>query len=143
MMSSTTTRLYDALINADSIDTYLDDNAASLEACIVLGDYLKEKQALNGLSCAELFSRSDINPSYGYQLLNGTRVPSRDTAIQLAFGLSLSLDETQRMLRLAKVGALYPRDRRDSVIIFCIKEGYTLSETNTELNAHGFALLKK
>ena len=130
-MGSTTKRLCDALLNADDIDSYFDNNADRIDIGVDLSEFLEEKLKESGLTRAELFARSSINPSYGYQLLSGLRSPARDTAIQLALGLALG------------VGALYPRDRRDSIILFAISNGFTLPQTNELLFSHSMNGLSK
>ena len=62
--------------------------------------------------------------------VNPTR---RDNAIMLAFGLGCSLVETQRLLRLAGVSELWPKIRRDAIIIWSIKEGLSREECDDEL----------
>ena len=44
--------------------------------------------------------------NYAYQLFNGTRKPSRDKVIQLAFGFGLSVDDTQELLKVARQAPL-------------------------------------
>ena len=156
-MGSTTKRLCDALLNADNIDSYFDNNADRIDIGVDLSEFLEEKLKESGLTRAELFARSSINPSYGYQLLSGLRSPARDTAVQLALenvhleyptkvnfeSLSLGVDDTQELLRMAKLGALYPRDRRDSIILFAISNGFTLPQTNELLFSHSMNGLSK
>ena len=74
-MGSTTKRLCDALLNADNIDSYFDNNADRIDIGVDLSEFLEEKLKESGLTRAELFARSSINPSYGYQLLSGLRSP--------------------------------------------------------------------
>ena len=57
--------------------------------------------------------------------------------------LSLGVDDTQKLLRMAKLGALYPRDRRDSIILFAISNGFTLPQTNELLFSHSMNGLSK
>lgn len=64
------------------------------------------------------------------RLRSRSRTPKRDKLLALAFGLRLDLDETQRMLKIGGAGALYPRIKRDSVIIFAIKERLSLIDCN-------------
>ena len=42
----------------------------------------------------------------------------------LAFGLKCTLRETQRLLRLAGVSELWCKQRRDAIIIWCIRNGF-------------------
>ena len=134
-MGSTTKRLCNALLNADNIDSYFDNNADRIDIGVDLSEFLEEKLKESGLTRAELFARSSINPSYGYQLLSGLRSPARDTAVQLALGLALGVDDTQKLLR--------PRDRRDSIILFAISNGFTLPQTNELLFSHSMNGLSK
>ena len=51
----------------------------------------------------------------------------------LAFALGCDLRQTQRLLRLADVAELWPKVRRDAIIIWCIERGYTREECDDEL----------
>ena len=55
-------------------------------------DFISEKLRERELSAADLIRNSMIQRNYGYQLLNGTRTPSRDKV--LAFCLALGLDQS-------------------------------------------------
>ena len=68
-------------------------------------------------------------------------MPSRDKLITLAFGLGLSVDETQTMLKISGYKELYARSRRDSVMLFALNQNNTLLEVNEMLYEHGLALL--
>ncbi len=61
--------------------------------------YLRSLLQQKGLTRADVLRACDVSPSFGYQVFQGTRRPSRDTAIALAFGLGCSLREAQRLLR--------------------------------------------
>jgi hypothetical protein len=57
--------------------------------------------------------------------------------------MRLDVNETQRLLRIAKKGELYPRVQRDAAIIFCIQNRYSLIDTNELLESLGEAILFK
>ena len=61
------------------------------------------------------------------------QVDERDEMIKLAVENSLTLSQTQKMLILSGKGKLYPRFKRDAVIIHAISNGKTLAELNEEL----------
>lgn len=82
------------------------------------------------LTPAKLGELSLLSRSFTYQLCSGVRAPSRDVVLRLALVLKLDLDETQRLLRTACRGALYPRLRRDAVFIFALRQGLNLYDTN-------------
>ena len=88
------------------------------------------------VSPSELIKRSRIERTYFYQILNGRKKPGRDKVISIALALSLSLEETQRILTLAEAGVLYPKSKRDSVLIFALNNHYSIIETNLLLNKY-------
>jgi hypothetical protein len=50
----------------------------------------------------------------------GTRRANRDILIATAFGMSMTADETQMLLRLAGTARLDPRVRRDAVTLHAL-----------------------
>lgn len=80
-----------------------------------------------------IIKRSNIERSFGHQLFKGTKNPSRDTVIQLAFGFKTDVEGAQNLLKYARKSALYPRVKRDAAIIYCLHNGFTLLETQTVL----------
>ena len=94
-----------------------------------------------GMVPERVIQRAQIDRTYGHQLFNGTRRPSRDKVIQLALGLGLSLEETQQLLQAAGRSPLYPRLKRDAALIFCLKNGYDMMETQEILEKHEISLL--
>ncbi|MCB2209934.1 hypothetical protein KQH62_03465 [bacterium] len=69
----------------------------------------------------QIIKRSDINRTCGHQFFNGTRKPSRDKVIQLAIGMKLGYEETQKQLQIAKKSALYLKIKHDAILIHCIR----------------------
>ena len=76
-----------------------------------------------------IIQRAGLEKSFGHQLFSGRRLPSRDTVLQLAFGFSLSVSETQELLKIARKSPLYPRVKRDSAIIYCLYHGFSMVDT--------------
>ena len=68
-----------------------------------------------------------------YDIFAGKSKPGRDHAIMLAVGLGCNLRETQRLLRLAGVSELWPKVRRDAIIIWCIQHRYDRFQIDDEL----------
>lgn len=93
-------------------------------------DFISEKLRERELSAAVLIRNSMIQRNYGYQLLNGTRTPSRDKVLAFCLALGLDLTDTQRALNCAATGQLYPKNKRDSVLLFAIKKNLSVMETN-------------
>lgn len=81
-----------------------------------------------------IIKRANIERSFGHQLFKGTRKPSRDTVLQLAFGFDADVDTAQELLKHAGMSALYPRIKRDAAIIYCLHNHFTIVETQSVLN---------
>ena len=97
-------------------------------------EYLNSKMIERNFSPAELIASAQIQRNYGYQILNGTRNPSRDKVLSICLALGLDLPETQRALTLAQFGQLYPKNRRDSIFIFSINKKLSVLQVNELLD---------
>lgn len=128
--------LYDDLQNTD-IDVYLTQNKKNMiphNLPIHLELLLDQK----GLIKADVARDSELNSKYVYQIFSGERTPSRDKLIALAFGLHLTADEAQTLLKLAGYRELYVRDVRDAIILYALQRGKTIIETDDLLYDHGY-----
>lgn len=101
-----------------------------------LSEHLNVLLAQKGISRADVVRGSQLDRAYVYQIFSGDKVPSRDKLIALAFGLCLSVNETQRMLKLSGNRELYPRDKRDSLIMFTLQQNGDISGANALLYKH-------
>ena len=98
-----------------------------------LAGYLHELLASKGLKRADVYRASGLNPTVVYDAFAGKSRLGRNNALMMAFGLGCSLRETQRLLRLAGVAELYPKVRRDAIIIWCIDHGLSREGCDDEL----------
>lgn len=90
-----------------------------------------------GLNAAQVGKKALLSRSFSYQIFSGERIPKRDIILRIAIALSLDIPETQRLLCLASRGDLYPKIKRDSVIIFCLKNNYDIYKTDEILVSLG------
>lgn len=125
-----TEELLRELLEAPNIEAVL-GNGAMVDR--TLPGYLNALLEARGLKRSVVFRNAQLNETFGYQLFNGARGAGRNTLLQLAFGMALSLRETNRLLQAGDHAQLYSKDRRDAIIIFCLDRGYTLHRTNEEL----------
>lgn len=133
MKNSTTDDLLQELTAAEDLDAYFARNSAR-QTDIALAPYLQGLLDEKGVTRAAVIRKAKMATPYVYQLFDGRRTnPSRETMLQLLFGFGLNIEEAQRLLRVARVGALYPKDKRDSVILFALEHGRSLDETNDML----------
>lgn len=80
-----------------------------------------------------VIKRCGIDRTYGHQLFSGIRKPSRDKVIQLAFGFPMTVEETQALLRAAGKSPLYPKIKRDAVLLYCLKNNLRFMEAQAAL----------
>ncbi len=116
------------LLKASSIQDFLAENKGRL-GVPHFHEYIEELCKASGHTRGEVIRRAGIDRTYGHQLFNSRRKPSRDKVIQLAFGLGLDEGGTQRLLQVARKSALYVKDERDAAILFCIENHKSLDET--------------
>lgn len=109
----TTNALLKRIVNGRDFKEALSENEGGFEEQSV-SEYLRKLCEERGLVPEQVIKKSQIDRTYGHQIFNGTRIPSRDKLIKLAFGFGLSLDETQKLLKIAGRSMLYPKIKRDA-----------------------------
>ena len=122
--------------NQEDVEMYISQWCVCNESLhSVMNNILVEK----GLTLSDLMKRSNINKNYGYNILNGRRTnPSRDKILALCLGAGLSVEETQNVLLLSKVGGLYCKCERDVWIAFALNSGLSdVLEVNIMLEKKG------
>jgi len=87
-------------------------------------DFFDELFLQTGLSRSAVIRDANISRTYGYQIMDGTRIGKRDYYLAIAFAMRLDLTTTQRMLAVTSSGALHALIKRDAAIIFAINHGY-------------------
>ena len=137
----TTSFLENELKRSKSIDSFLDEHQDELSDCC-LSDQLARLMAATGLAKSDVVKRSNLNEVYAYQILSGTRRPSRDKLLCICFALNTTLIETQNLLKESGFAPLYVRSHRDSIIIFALTHGHSLLQLNTDLFDHGEPVLE-
>jgi hypothetical protein len=73
---------------------------------------------------SQVIVRANIARTYGYQIMDGSRIGQRDYYLALAFALGLDVRTTQHMLAVTSAGALHPLIMRDAAIIFGLNHRY-------------------
>ena len=92
-----TEELLNELLDAPSIDGYIRQHDFAAPS---LSDYLKQLLQEKGLERSRVVRMDDLNETFGYQIFTGTRHPSRNKVLQIAFAMALSMKETNRALPL-------------------------------------------
>lgn len=128
-MNKATEELLNDLKKFRQLEDYLRVNQQELTQ-ISLKQHLELLLRTCQRSKAEVIARANLQESYGYQIFSGRKKPSRNKLLAVCFGLGLTPEQTQRLLMIANVGALYPRIQRDSVILFALQHGIPLIACN-------------
>lgn len=140
MGKPTTATMNRELEDAEDIDAYLKINKKNMiphNLPMHLEMLLREKQ----LTKADVVRDSEIDRKYLYQIFSGEKNPSRDKLIALAFGLHLTDEEAQTMLKVSGNRELYVRDERDTIILFALQKKKNIYEVNDLLFDRGFDLI--
>ena len=131
-----TDQLLEMLQDTRSLQHFLDDHETDF-LNISLTQYLSILLERHNLTKQEVYAASNLDRSLTYQIFNGSRRPSRNALLSIALGMRLTLPETQRLLKIAQRGELYPKNRRDAAILFCIFQKLSLIETELLLDSIG------
>ena len=136
--NNTTDDLMNKLEEAASLERFLREDVHVLPPFDL---YVEQLCLDRGEKREHVIKRAAIDRTYGHQLFNGTRKPSRDKVIQLAFGFGLDVEETQQLLRAAQKSPLYPRIKRDAAIIYCIIHGLQVADAQQMLSGFNLPVL--
>ena len=134
--NTNTDQLLEMLQDTRSLQHFLDDHETDF-LNITLTQYLSVLLERHKLTKQEVYAASNLDRSLTYQIFNGSRRPSRNALLSIALGMHLTLPETQRLLKIAQRGELYPKNRRDAAILFCIFQKLSLIETELLLDSIG------
>lgn len=128
----TTDALLKRLHSADSVAklSVYNEQLSLHSGCDSLSDYFIQYMRTHNIQESELILASQIQRNYAYQILNGTKNPGRDKVLALCLAAEMDYTETQRALALANLGKLYPRRKRDSIIIFALDQKLSVQQTN-------------
>ena len=136
MLKKPTDDLMNELLKANNIKEYLKENSKYMVSDEI-ATYLNNIIAKKGLVKSEVIKKTEFSEVMGYQIFSGTRQPSRDSLICICNAMELSLDETQSLLKIAGFSALYPKIKRDSIIILGFNEGKPVNKINESLYESG------
>ena len=132
MSDKPTIELMRALSNSESINSYMEHNNRFLVEG-ELSEHINRLCAKKGLVKANVIRRAEINEIYAYQIFSGKRVPSRDKLLCLCLGMELDTIETNQLLKYAGFAPLYPKNKRDSIILFGFEKRQSIIAINETL----------
>ena len=127
-----TDQLMDELMKAHNISNYLKENRVYMisdELPTYLTNILKKKRLVKSV----VIKNSELSEVMGYQIFSGTRKPSRDSLLSICIAMGLDVEETQEILKIAQFASLYPKAKRDCIIINGIVTNKSVSQINETL----------
>ena len=119
-------------MSSPNLRSFLEDNQENFiseSTTEVLNRIFSEKD----ISKSALAKASCMSEIYLHQIFAGRRSPSRNRLLCLCYGLGLTLDETQTLLKECGCAQLYSKIRRDSIIIYGLLHNITLLDINDQL----------
>ncbi|MBE6883753.1 MAG: helix-turn-helix transcriptional regulator [Ruminococcaceae bacterium] len=132
MEKRNTDDLHQALMASPDLDGFLSDNQENfIEENI--SDSLNKLFSKKNVTKAALAKQSGMSEIYLHQIFAGRRTPSRNRLLCICFGMQVSLEETQELLKSCGLAQLYPKFKRDAIIIYGLVHEATLFETNDKL----------
>lgn len=137
MLNKSTTQLLKELENFNTFEEYENANRDSMISKN-LSEYLTDLLNERNLTKAEVIRKAELSDSYAYQIFSGLKTaPKRDKLICLSIGMGLSVNETNSVLKIAGLSPLYPKIKRDSIIIINMNNNKSVVEINEALYNEG------
>lgn len=141
MRKSTGELLFELQNNACELEQYFENNrTAFLQQDIhAFWERMIEK---TGCSKSNIINRSDFSYCYFYDVINGRKIPSRDKIVRLALAMGLSMEDCQVALTISGKSRLYPRVRRDCILIYALENRLSFFQLSELLTQYGEAELQ-
>lgn len=124
-----TSELLNSLISTEDITSWNTSEENSLPER-TLSEYLAILLERYNLNKKKIILTANLDITYGYQIFQGIRKPSRENLLKLAFGFPLTVEETKNLLYYGNANTLYPRVKRDAYILFGLHKKYSFQEMN-------------
>lgn len=134
MKEKSTSELRNELMKDADLDSYLNDNSPLFNNQSI-AELLTTLYGRKTVTKAELARKANMSEVYLHQIFAGRRKPSRDRLLCLCVGLEATLDETQQLLGHSSYAQLYPKIKRDAIIIHGIIHHTDLNDINDKLFA--------
>lgn len=115
-----TTDLEQMLKNADEFDEETIKANPAPPFYQIIDQLLQERN----LKRADLIRKLNFDRTYGHQILNGTRIPTKRQIIQIGLCLGVSVEQLKHMLMICGRESLYVRNIEDAKVIFALEHKY-------------------
>lgn len=129
----------------NEVSDYLKSNEESIITNeYAFHDYISELIKLKNLRKQDVFLAADVSEKYGYKLLSGEKhTKQRDVILRLCYASELTLEETQKALKLYRMPELYAKIPRDAMIMIAFNERPgSIIDVNSFLKKNGMEILR-
>ncbi len=131
-----TNDLQEALMDAPDLNRFLDENRENFNNTSV-ADSLNHMILKQRISKSALARQSGMSEVYLHQVFSGRRTPSRTRLLCMCFGLQATVEEAQVLLKQCGYAPLYPKNRRDAILLYGLSHKETLFQINDTLFDEG------
>jgi len=121
-----TIRLMAAMLDTQDFDDYENE----LEKPPAIGQRIQALMDEKQVSADQLSEKAGLSPEEIAAILDCKKIARRDTLIAIGLGLSLDVDDVQRLLAASNMPALYAKNRRDAACIFACMKKLSVKELN-------------
>lgn len=137
MSDMETRRLEDLLATARSLTDVLDRNQSVIREETSFADCIGGMMKDRSLKKSDVVRVCEIDRVYAYEVLRGSKQPSRDKVIMFAIGIHLPLSDCQVLIRSSGFSPLNAKVLRDAILIYSVANGFPLLDVNLLLDARG------
>ena len=131
-----TNDLQEALMDAPDLNRFLDENRENFNNTSV-AESLNQMILKQRISKSALARQSGMSEVYLHQVFSGRRTPSRTRLLCMCFGLQATVEEAQVLLKQCGYAPLYPKNRRDAILLYGLSHKETLFQINDTLFDEG------
>lgn len=129
----------------NEVSAYLKSNEESIITNeYAFHEYISKLIKLKNLRKQDVFLAADVPEKYGYKLLSGEKhTKQRDVILRLCYASELTLEETQKALKLYRMPELYAKIPRDAMIMIAFNERPgSIIDVNSFLKKNGMEILR-
>lgn len=123
-------------MEAPDLNRFLDENRENFNNTSV-ADSLNQMILKQRISKSALARQSGMSEVYLHQVFSGRRTPSRTRLLCMCFGLQATVEEAQVLLKQCGYAPLYPKNRRDAILLYGLSHQQTLFQINDTLFDEG------
>lgn len=139
IFEKSTDNLMDTLkaTSPSELKEYLQENFKEGEPSF--SNYIDTLLEQKKLKRQDVLIRANLPQKYGYKLLTGeVHTTNRDKILSICFAMEMNLKQTQRTLKLYGMNELYPKIKRDVLLIVALGQKiYDIDKVNESLINEG------